>query len=141
MIARVPDTKGAMQRADDDIVDDGECREGFDQLKRAADAQTADRVRLAACQLDPVKPDAAGIGAEEVAKAYLEFLYSPAGQKLAAKHFFRPVDEAAADPADLARFPKLDLVSIDTNFGGWAAAQKKHFADGGVFDEIYRPTN
>jgi sulfate/thiosulfate-binding protein len=80
-------------------------------------------------------------GNEEVAKAYLEFLYSPAGQKLAAKHFFRPVDEAAADPADLARFPKLDLVSIDTNFGGWAAAQKKHFADGGVFDEIYRPTN
>ncbi len=46
-------------------------------------------------------------GNEEVAKAYLEFLYSPAGQKLAAKHFFPPVDEAAADPADLARFPKL----------------------------------
>jgi sulfate/thiosulfate transport system substrate-binding protein len=80
-------------------------------------------------------------GNEEVAKAYLEFLYSPAGQKLAAKHFFRPVDEAAADPADLARFPKLELVSIDTSFGGWATAQKKHFADGGIFDEIYRPTN
>ena len=80
-------------------------------------------------------------GNEEVARAYLEFLYSPAGQKLAAKHFFRPVDEAAADPADLARFPKLELVSIDANFGGWATAQKKHFADGGVFDEIYRPTN
>jgi sulfate/thiosulfate transport system substrate-binding protein len=80
-------------------------------------------------------------GNEEVAKAYLEYLYSPTGQKLAAKHFFRPVDEKSADPADLARFPKLELVTIDGNFGGWGTAQKKHFADGGIFDEIYRPTN
>ena len=57
-----------------------------------------------------VEGNAKAKGNAEVAKAYLEFLYSPAGQKLAAKHFFRPVDPSAADPADLARFPKLELV-------------------------------
>src|SRR5262245_32018612 len=88
-----------------------------------------------------VEANARAKGNLEVATAYLEFLYSPTGQKLAAKHFFRPVDPSAADPADLARFPKLDLVTVDSAFGGWAAAQKKHFADGGVFDEIYKPTN
>ena len=51
------------------------------------------------------------------------------------------MDPAAADPADIARFPKLELVTIDKNFGGWAKAQQTHFADGGVFDQIYRPTN
>ena len=80
-------------------------------------------------------------GTTKAAEAYLNYLYSPEGQKLAAKHFFRPFDPSAADPADLARFPKLDLVSIDADFGGWAATQKKHFADGGLFDEIYKPTN
>ena len=76
-----------------------------------------------------------------MARAYLEYLHSPEGQKLAAKHFFRPTDETSADPADLARFPKLELVNIDTDFGGWAEAQKTHFADGGIFDSIYKPTN
>jgi sulfate/thiosulfate transport system substrate-binding protein len=88
-----------------------------------------------------VEANAKAKGNLEVAKAYLEFLYSPAGQKLAAKHFFRPVDPSAANPADLARFPKLELVTIDETFGGWTDAQKKHFADGGIFDEIYKPTN
>ena len=88
-----------------------------------------------------VEANAKAKGNLEVAKAYLEFLYSPAGQKLAAKHFFRPVDPSAADPADLARFPKLELVTVDEAFGGWTDAQKKHFADGGIFDEIYKPTN
>ncbi|MFN0193589.1 MAG: sulfate ABC transporter substrate-binding protein [Aestuariivirga sp.] len=88
-----------------------------------------------------VEENAKTKGNEEVAKAYLDFLYSPDGQKLAAKHFFRPTDEKAADPADLARFPKLQLVSIDADFGGWAEAQKKHFAEGGIFDQIYKPTN
>jgi ABC-type sulfate transport system substrate-binding protein len=77
----------------------------------------------------------------EVAQAYLKFLYAPHGQKLAAKHFFRPADPSAADPADIARFPKLELVSIDEDFGGWAEVQKTHFADGGIFDQIYKPTN
>ncbi len=76
-------------------------------------------------------------GNEEAAKAYLDLLYSDAGQKLAAKHFFRPVKPEAADPADIARFPKLDLVTIDGAFGGWKAAQATHFAEGGVFDQIY----
>ena len=88
-----------------------------------------------------VEENAKAKGNLDVAKAYLEFLYSPAGQKLAAKHFFRPVDASAADPADIARFPKLELVNVDDAFGGWAEAQKKHFADGGIFDEIYKPTN
>ncbi len=87
-----------------------------------------------------VDANAKAKGNEEVAQAYLEYLYSPTGQKLAAKHFFRPVDESSADPADLARFPKLDLVSID-DFGGWGEAQKTHFAEGGVFDQIYKPSN
>jgi sulfate/thiosulfate-binding protein len=88
-----------------------------------------------------VDENAKAKGNEEVAKAYLDFLYSPEGQKLAAKHYFRPSDESAADPADLARFPKLELVNIDKDFGGWKEAQAKHFADGGIFDNIYKPTN
>ena len=77
----------------------------------------------------------------DVAEAYLKFLYTPEGQKLAAKNFFRPVDPSAAAPADLARFPKIELVSIDKDFGGWSKAQKEFFADGAIFDQIYRPTN
>ena len=67
------------------------------------------------------------------------FLYTPEGQEIAAKHFYRPLRPEAADPADLARFPKLALVTIDERFGGWAKAQATHFADGGVFDQIYQP--
>ena len=88
-----------------------------------------------------VEGNATAKGNLEAAKAYLDFLYSPTGQKLAAKHYFRPTDPSSADPADLARFPKLELVTIDKEFGGWAKAQATHFADGGVFDEIYKPTN
>ena len=87
-----------------------------------------------------VEGNAKAKGNLDVAQAYLQYLYSPEGQKLAAKHFFRPVDPSSADPADLARFPKLDLVNIK-DFGGWPEAQKKHFADGGVFDQIYKTTN
>ena len=77
-------------------------------------------------------------GTRKLADAYLKFLYSPEGQELAAKHYFRPrLAEVAAKYAD--RFPKLDLVTIDRDFGGWTAAQAKHFADGGTFDQIYKP--
>ena len=77
-------------------------------------------------------------GTRRLAEAYLRFLYSPEGQELAAKHYFRPrLAEIAAKYAD--RFPKLDLVTIDHDFGGWKAAQAKHFADGGTFDQIYKP--
>jgi len=88
-----------------------------------------------------IEGNAKAKGNLEAAQAYLNFLYSPAGQKLAARHFFRPVDPSAADPADIARFPKLELVSIDKDFGGWAEVQETHFTDGGIFDQIFKPTN
>jgi sulfate/thiosulfate-binding protein len=80
-------------------------------------------------------------GNEKVAQAYLDFLYSPEGQKLAAKHYFRPSKPESADPKDLERFVKVELVSIDDKFGGWAKAQPTHFADGGLFDQLYKPSN
>jgi sulfate transport system substrate-binding protein len=76
-------------------------------------------------------------GTRKVAEAYLQWLYSPTGQQLAARHFYRPVDTKSVDPADLKRFPALELVTIDKVFGGWKVAQKTHFDDGGVFDAIY----
>ena len=76
-------------------------------------------------------------GNTEIAKAYLEHLYSPAGQEIAAKNFYRPRDAAVA--AKYAQqFPKLELVTIDKDFGGWKTAQPKFFNDGGVFDQIYQ---
>ena len=80
-------------------------------------------------------------GTREVAEAYLDFLYGEQGQKLAAKHYYRPTRPELAEPADLARFPALELVTIEAEFGGWEKAQAKHFADGGVFDQIYKPIN
>jgi len=72
----------------------------------------------------------------EVATAYLQYLYSPEGQDIAGKHFYRPRDAAAA--AKYARqFVDVKLITIDEVFGGWDEAQKTHFADGGVFDQIY----
>jgi sulfate/thiosulfate transport system substrate-binding protein len=76
-------------------------------------------------------------GTLKVAAAYLDYLYSPEGQRLAAKHYYRPVSPEHADAADLARFPKLELVTIDADFGGWAKVQQEHFADGGIFDQIF----
>jgi len=78
-------------------------------------------------------------GTREVANAYLEYLYSPAGQRLAARHYYRPINPAHADPADLGRFPALEMIEIDEVFGGWQKAQKTHFRDGGTFDAIYSP--
>ncbi len=76
-------------------------------------------------------------GNANAARAYLEYLYSPTGQRLAAKHYYRPVFESFADPKDLQRFPHVALITVDEVFGGWQNAQKTHFADGGVFDQIY----
>ena len=78
-------------------------------------------------------------GTRKQAEAYLQFLYSAAGQKLAARFHYRPSDPSQADPADLALFPKLELVTIDGAFGGWTKAQAAHFAEGGIFDQIYKP--
>ena len=78
-------------------------------------------------------------GTRDVAQAYLEFLYTPIGQRLAAKHFYRPADMKHAAPEDAARFPELELFTIDAVFGGWQKTQKAHFDDGGLFDKIYKP--
>lgn len=72
----------------------------------------------------------------EVAQAYLEYLYSPAGQEIGAKHYYRP--QLASVAAKYARqFPKLKLYTVDEIFGGWKKAQSTHFDDGGIFDQIY----
>ncbi len=71
-----------------------------------------------------------------VAKAYLEFLYAPEGQEIAARHYYRPRLPAVAQKY-AQQFPQVQLFTIDQVFGGWAKAQQIHFADGGVFDKIY----
>jgi len=76
-------------------------------------------------------------GTREVAQAYLEFLYTPEAQDIIGRHYYRPRDAAAAAKYS-AKFPKIDLVTIE-DFGGWRKAQKEHFNDGGVFDRIYKP--
>ncbi len=74
----------------------------------------------------------------KVAEAYLEYLYSPEAQDIAGKHHYRPRLEAAAKKY-AGSFAKVELFTIDDVFGGWQKAQKTHFADGGVFDQIYQP--
>ena len=74
-------------------------------------------------------------GTKAVAQAYLEFLYTSEGQEIAARHYYRPrLESVAAKFSD--RFPKVSLFTIDEVFGGWAKAQKAHFAEGGTFDQI-----
>lgn len=75
-------------------------------------------------------------GNRKVAEAYLNFLYTPAAQAIIAKNFYRPAHPEFANKDDLKKFHKISFVTIDKDFGGWAAAQKKHFADGGIFDQI-----
>jgi sulfate/thiosulfate-binding protein len=76
-------------------------------------------------------------GTEALAKAYLEFLYTVAGQEIAARHYYRPRSRSVAAKYD-AVFPKVELFTIDQTFGGWTKAQKTHFDDGGTFDQIYQ---
>jgi len=76
-------------------------------------------------------------GTEVVAKAYLEYLYTEEGQEIAAKNYYRPTLASVAKKYE-SQFPKVNLVKIDNDFGGWQVAQKKHFADGGTFDQIYQ---
>ena len=75
-------------------------------------------------------------GTEKVAKAYLDYLYSPEGQEIAARHFYRPrLESVAAKYRD--QYPQLKLYTVDAELGGWTKVQAEHFADGGVFDSIY----
>ncbi|KVN64493.1 sulfate transporter subunit [Burkholderia ubonensis] len=77
-------------------------------------------------------------GSRKLAEAYLNYLYSPQGQEIAARNYYRPRSKNV--PAELTKqFPKLKLYTVDDTFGGWTNAQKTHFADGGVFDSIYKP--
>jgi sulfate transport system substrate-binding protein len=75
-------------------------------------------------------------GTREIAKAYLEFLYAPVGQEIAARHYYRPRLPAVLEK-HAAQFPKVTTFTIDEVFGGWVQAQKIHFAEGGIFDRIY----
>jgi sulfate transport system substrate-binding protein len=75
-----------------------------------------------------------------VAQAYLDYLYSEQGQEIAAKHYYRPRLESVAKKYE-KQFPKVNLVTVDQVFGGWQKAQATHFADKGIFDKIYQPTN
>ena len=79
-------------------------------------------------------------GTRAVAEAYLQYLYSPEAQELEAQNFYRPRLESVAGKY-AANFPTIPLFTIDETFGGWDKAQKTHFADGGVFDQIYHPGN
>jgi len=76
-------------------------------------------------------------GTRKVAQAYLDYLYTPEGQDIAGRNFYRPRLEAVA-ARYAAQFPKLNLFTVDEVFGGWQKAQATHFADGGVFDQIYQ---
>lgn len=76
-------------------------------------------------------------GTEDVATAYLEYLYSPVGQNIAAKNYYRPSEPEYVDKELLRQFPEISLFSVKDAFGSWKEAQAKHFAEGGVFDEIY----
>ncbi len=84
-----------------------------------------------------VDRNAAAHSTTKVASAYLQYLYYDAGQRIAAKHYYRPRNAKAAGNL-VKQFPKIRLFTIDQNFGGWPKAQRTHFADGGTFDQIYK---
>jgi sulfate/thiosulfate transport system substrate-binding protein len=79
-------------------------------------------------------------GTREVAEAYLKHLYSPEGQTIAAKNYYRPRETKSVPAELLNNFPKVELFTIDDVFGGWDKVQPEHFGDGGVFDRIYKPS-
>jgi sulfate/thiosulfate transport system substrate-binding protein len=92
---------------------------------------------VAATPVSVVDKVAAKKGTQAVAEAYLQFLYTPEAQAIAAKEYYRPVQQAPTDPP----FAKLSLFTIEDEFGGWDKAQAAHFADGATFDQIYKPGN
>jgi len=77
-------------------------------------------------------------GTRKVAEAYLEYLYSDEGQEIAARNYYRPTNAKVAGKY-AGQFPKVALFTINDAFGGWQKAAKTHFADGGTFDQIYKP--
>ena len=89
----------------------------------------------AAAPVAIVQKVAAKRGTEKVAKAYLDFLYTPAGQEIIAKHDFRPRDPAVLKK-HAAKYPNIRTFTVEQKLGGWAAVQKAHFADGALYDQI-----
>jgi sulfate/thiosulfate-binding protein len=85
-----------------------------------------------------VEKNAAKHGTTEVAKAYLEYLFSPEGQRLAARHYYRPIHPEHAAAEDLERFPSVERFTVPEVFGSWKEVQQRHFDDGGEFDQIYQ---
>lgn len=77
-------------------------------------------------------------GTRKLAEAYLQYLYTEQGQEIAAQNYYRPVSDKVAKKY-ASQFPSVKLFTIDEAFGGWSKAQKTHFADGGLFDQIYQP--
>jgi sulfate transport system substrate-binding protein len=75
-------------------------------------------------------------GTRAVAEAYLKFIYSPEGQEISAKNYYRPSDPVVAKKYESV-FPKIKLFTVDDSFDGWRKAQETHFKDGGIFDAIY----
>jgi sulfate adenylyltransferase subunit 1/sulfate transport system substrate-binding protein len=107
---------------------------GADKFQIVAPPQSI----LAEPPVSVVDANADAKGVRPAAEAYVNFLYSPAAQAIIAKNFYRPAHPEFAAKEDLKRLPKIEFITVDKVFGGWAAAQKKHFADGGVFDEIQK---
>jgi len=79
-------------------------------------------------------------GTRKQAEEYLKYLYSPEGQEIAAKNFYRPIDPAVAEKYK-SQFPQITLFTLADVFGDWKKVQAEHFADGGMFDQIYQPAN
>lgn len=110
--------------------------EAFDE--RAFEIITPSQSILAEPPVAVVDANVDADGTREVAESYLRYLYSTEGQNIIARHHFRPALPELVEPGLLSVFPQLRLVSVDDPlFGGWAAVHKKHFAEGGVFDQIY----
>lgn len=136
-------TNTFLQRGLGDVLITWE-NEAFMSLKEAAGASAEIVVPSISMLTEPpvavVDKYVAKHGTAEVAEGYLKHLYSPEGQQLAAKYFFRPSNTEGVPAELLANFPTLKLVRINEVFESWQAAQKKHFDDGGLFDQIYTPS-
>lgn len=126
------------QRGVGDVLVGLEC-EAFDAIRQAGDAFEIIAPSLSIRAESPVAVVDKNVdrrGTRALAQAYLEQLYSPAAQDIAARNFFRPVDPAVLKQY-AHQFPALEMVSIDQAFGGWAKAQARFFANGGIFDQVY----
>jgi sulfate transport system substrate-binding protein len=135
-------TNTFLQRGMGDVLITWE-NEAFMSLKEAANSDAEIVVPSISLLTEPpvavVDQFARKHGTTAVAEGYLQYLYSPEGQTLAAKYYFRPSNSEGIPAELLSQFPSLKLVRIHEVFGSWKAAQQKHFDDRGLFDQIYQP--